>query len=208
MSLHDETEYLDILKGYTSEDTRRARRNLSFIAFTIILISATTLSLSDVTIFGLHFTNKDEWKLILFTATMLVYWWVMYHLYFKQDAQIYKEHGQIYGNKIRIIFNRHYKIKDEIRKQIEEEELEIQNINNNFDLEMIMGKHNKLAPPTLSKEFATAYKSIHTQTERTLQTQSLKSTLDKIHRYVPHVLASIAIILLYWKFLAYLWCCF
>ncbi len=218
MSLYDETEYLDILKGYTSEDTRRARRNLSFIAFTIIIISTMNFSLADIKVLGLSFAGKDEWKMILFAAAALVYWWVIYHFHFKHDEMINNElNGIVENKKTRIVSRDDDNKLEKIRKkEAEEEELknreERRNNPNLTGLQRIFSDLPKTTTmPIISSpsknhlEYGPAAEKIKSQDERTTSTNNLKYSLNKVHHRVPHILASIAIVLLYWKLLVYMW---
>lgn len=88
---HDEKEFLALLQPYSSDETRKARRNLSMIGFIVICAWLLGLQLNDVRIFGADISKSNEVVVLGICFALLVYWTAMFLVCWMHDREIEKE---------------------------------------------------------------------------------------------------------------------
>lgn len=88
---YDHKQFLDLLLDYRSDETRKARRNVSLIAFVILAAALLGIRLTDVNVLGLSLHKSSPPAVLLVTFVLLVYWSVMFFLAWLQDQEIKKE---------------------------------------------------------------------------------------------------------------------
>ncbi len=88
----DEKEFLFLLQDYRSEDFKKARRNLIFASYIILIISILNKSLTEVRIFGLDLAETNHPKILLWLALALIgYWAGMVLIFLKRDGKAHSE---------------------------------------------------------------------------------------------------------------------
>jgi len=99
---YDDKAFLDLLLiEYRSEETRRARRNLSVVAFIVIAAWLLDTPLTDVSAFGIHLAGKPALAVILIAGAMLVYWLVLFMVSWGHDREIQRERSAILSAKLK-----------------------------------------------------------------------------------------------------------
>lgn len=91
MATHDEKQFLELLQAYKSEDTKKARRNLSTVAFVVIAAWILGVKLTNVRVFGVDLSSTSEFYLYCLALGLLLYWAAMLYLSLAHDAEIQKE---------------------------------------------------------------------------------------------------------------------
>jgi hypothetical protein len=93
MDRYDEKVFLDLLQEYKSDDTKKARRNLSVIAFSIIAAFFLRIKLTDIKALGIDLSQAPELRVYLVGLVLLIYWVSMLYFSWTQDKEIQKERG-------------------------------------------------------------------------------------------------------------------
>lgn len=88
---HDEKQFLDLLQDYKSEDTKKARRNLSTVGFIVIAAWLLGVRLADVRIFGADLSHTSELFVFILGLVLVAYWSGMFYLSWTHDSEIQKE---------------------------------------------------------------------------------------------------------------------
>ncbi|MFA6902887.1 MAG: hypothetical protein WC236_07390 [Gallionellaceae bacterium] len=91
MERYDEKAFLDLMQEYKSEDTRKARRNLSVISFVVISVSVLGIKLNELKILGVDLSRSSELNVLLLGLGLIGYWSVMFSLAWRHDREIQKE---------------------------------------------------------------------------------------------------------------------
>jgi hypothetical protein len=91
MAQHDEKQFLDLLQVYKSEDTKKARRNLSSIGFVVISAWLLRIQLTDVKVLGIDLSHTSELVVLLLGLVLVIYWSMIFYLFLTHDSEIQKE---------------------------------------------------------------------------------------------------------------------
>jgi hypothetical protein len=100
MISHDEKQFLDLLQVYKSEDTKKARRNLSTLGFVVIAAWLLGVRLTDVKVFGADLSHTSESFVLVLGLVLVVYWSAMFYLSLSYDSEIQKERSIQLNNAI------------------------------------------------------------------------------------------------------------
>ena len=100
MLRHEEKEFLDLLQEYKSEDTKKARRNLSTIAFIVIACWILGIRILDIKAFGIDLSHSAELYVLLIGLVLLGYWLVMFVLLWRHDHEIQNERALLLQAKV------------------------------------------------------------------------------------------------------------
>jgi len=88
---HDPKQFLDLLQEHKSDETKKARRNLSTICFIIVAAWLLQLRVTDIRVFGTDLSKSAEVSVLLLAAVLVIYWSIMFFLAWNQDREIQKE---------------------------------------------------------------------------------------------------------------------
>ena len=169
---YDEKKYLELLMIYKSEGTRRARRNLSLLAFIVIVVHALGLKIAALKVFGMPLEQASEKGVVGVFLLLTVYWCLMYYLSLTHDEGIQKERTVVLNN---IVHN----LKLVFSKMKERHSTEFNHVKDS------QNRKNML--------FLEMYEQ---QVKRTEGAQRIGSMLHCLESVVPFVLAAIALVFL------------
>ena len=68
---YDQKQFLDLLQEYKSDETKKARRNVSAIAFVIISAAILKIRLAEVRFLGVDVSKSAELPVLLITLMLL-----------------------------------------------------------------------------------------------------------------------------------------
>ncbi|MBI5750954.1 MAG: hypothetical protein HZA59_02250 [Hydrogenophilales bacterium] len=88
---HDEKQFLDLLQEYKSDETKKARRNLSTICFIIISAWILKIRFTEMRVFGVDISSSAELHVLLLALVLMAYWLIMFLLSWNHDKEIQKE---------------------------------------------------------------------------------------------------------------------
>lgn len=88
---YDEKQFLDLLQEYKSDETKKARRNVTFIACVIIAAAVLQIPVNDVQLFGMKVPRHRETEFVLIATALLLYWLVMFLIAWTHDKEIQRE---------------------------------------------------------------------------------------------------------------------
>lgn len=91
MTPYDENQFFDLLQIYKSEDTKKARRNLSTLGFVVIAAWLLGIKLTDVKIFGADLSHTSESWVLILGFVLVVYWSAMFYFSWSYDSEMQKE---------------------------------------------------------------------------------------------------------------------
>lgn len=91
MQRYDEKTFLDLMHEYKSEDTRKARRNLSVVSFIVISVWVLGIKLTELKVFGADLSRSSESNVLLLGLVLIGYWSVMFSLAWRHDRAIQNE---------------------------------------------------------------------------------------------------------------------
>lgn len=91
MSKHDEKEFLALLQPYSSDETRKARRNVSTISFIVVATTALGIRLVDLRVLGADITHSSAPRVMMVCFALLCYWLAMFAVAWLHDHEIGKE---------------------------------------------------------------------------------------------------------------------
>jgi hypothetical protein len=91
MLSYDEKIFLDLLHEHKSDDTKKARRNLSVISFVVTAVWILGIRLTDLKVLGVDLTTSHELNVRLLALVLIGYWGVMFSLAWRHDSEIQKE---------------------------------------------------------------------------------------------------------------------
>jgi hypothetical protein len=103
---YDKKHFLDLLLEYRSDEAKKARRNVSVIAFVIISAWCLNLHLSSMSVLGMNVSGASEIPVLAITFVLLVYWFGMFLLAWLQDSEIQKERSLILDEQVTSLLNR------------------------------------------------------------------------------------------------------
>lgn len=113
---HDQKEFLALLQEHKSEDTKKARRNLSTVSFVVISIWLLRINLKDVKVLGVDISHSAEVPVLLIVATLLVYWLIMFLVSWRHDKEIQAERQRFLDVQVKR-FNERYEYGEKKRKE-------------------------------------------------------------------------------------------
>ena len=88
---HDEKEFLALLQPFSSDETRKARRNTSTIGFAVIATWALGIRLNDIRVMGVDISKSSESLALWICLALLAYWAAMFLTSWLHDREIEKE---------------------------------------------------------------------------------------------------------------------
>lgn len=88
---YDQKQFLDLLQEYKSEDTKKARRNLTTVAFIVIAVWLLQIHITEVKVLGVDLSHTSETFVLVLALVLLIYWAVMFYLSLTHDYEIQKE---------------------------------------------------------------------------------------------------------------------
>jgi hypothetical protein len=88
---HDQKEFLALLQAYSSDETRKARRNSSTICFIVICAWILGLRINDIRLFGADISRSNEEVVLAICLALLLYWVGMFILSWMHDREIENE---------------------------------------------------------------------------------------------------------------------
>jgi hypothetical protein len=91
---HDQKEFLELLIEFTSDETKKARRNASLIAFVVIAAYALGVRIADIKVFGADISRSSDVPVFAIAALLLAYWVAMFLLAHWRDVEIQKERSR------------------------------------------------------------------------------------------------------------------
>lgn len=171
---HDEKQFLELLEPYKTDDTRKARRNLSTISFIVIAAWLLGVKLSAIRLFGADLSKSSELLVLGIALLVVVYWSAMFYLSWTHDSEIQRERI-IQGNEAASAINERYKSVEEQRKKNE-------------------GRSGYI--PMDYHEVVSAAKAYERQVSRTARAAKYERTIRWIELYVPFALALFALAIL------------
>lgn len=179
MSRYDENEFLELLQEYRSEDTKKARRNLSMIAAIVIVAWLLRIKLTDVkAFFGIDLSKAPETTVFVLGLVLLGYWAVIFFLSWQHDSEIQKEREVSLNRKVRTLKDR----LSEIEKTAE------------------ANKPNAYTPSDLG-EVSHALDLYEKQKLRTANASSIGKYIGELELWIPRVLSACAFLILLSGFL-------
>lgn len=113
---YDAKQFLELLHPYRSEETKKARRNLSAIAFVIVAVRLLGLRLADIRVFGADLSRSAEIWVLILAMLLLAYWLVMFLLTWFQDREIQTERTSLMEAQIQPLVAHYSKLEEERRK--------------------------------------------------------------------------------------------
>ena len=97
---------LELLYDYHSDETKKNKRNLVITCFIIISCYFLGVSLSELKVLGVNLAKGDDTKIIIIALMLVNYWYILFHIYFRQDVEIHNERQHVLNNHILTITNR------------------------------------------------------------------------------------------------------
>jgi hypothetical protein len=88
---YDEKQFLALLEVHKSDETKKARRNASTIAFVVLAAWLLHIRLADVKVLGVDISKTSEIWVLLIALVLLGYWTGMFVLAWMHDKEIQKE---------------------------------------------------------------------------------------------------------------------
>ena len=88
---YDERQFLDLLLEYKSDETKKARRNTSVVAFVLISLWATQIPILKLSVLGVPSTSAGVVPILTIAFVLLLYWTIMFVLTWIHDDEIQKE---------------------------------------------------------------------------------------------------------------------
>lgn len=104
---YDEKEFLDLLQEYKSDETKKARRNLSVISFIIACASILGVRFTELKIFNADISKAPELLVLFLGFLLVVYWTTMFLLSWTHDKEIQKERSLLLNTQIKYFTDRY-----------------------------------------------------------------------------------------------------
>jgi hypothetical protein len=112
MPAYDQKLFLDLLQEYKSDETKKARRNVSVIAFVIISAWILGIRLSDIRFLGLDISRTAELPVLALAGVLLIYWTFMFVIAYRRDKEIQKERAWFLNQELSNLRGRFKQIQD------------------------------------------------------------------------------------------------
>ena len=172
---YDQREFLELLHPFKSDETMKARRNVSTIAFLVLALWMLDISIKDVSVFGVTLKQSSELGILAIAIILLIYWFGMFLLAWAQDQEIQKERSYLLQDQISTIISRFEKM-DADKKEKE-------------------AKGHTFIGSSYGKLKA-SYELYMAQETRTKRAGILVSLVKKLEVFVPTILAIFAFLVL------------
>jgi hypothetical protein len=114
---HDTKQFLDLLQEYKSDETKKARRNLSTICFIIIAAWMLRVRIADIRVFGVDLSQSADVVVLSVAGLLVVYWLAMFLLAWSQDTEIQKERVLLLSAQVKRFTERYDVIKQKVATQ-------------------------------------------------------------------------------------------
>jgi len=173
---YDKKQFLDLLlQEHKSEETRKARRNLSTISFVIFATWWLNIGLANIKFLGIDISGTTELPVLMLAATLLIYWAVMFFLAWKHDREIQRERALLLDEQVKPLIAR----LDVLQR----------------DMEARKNNPTNWTSPDYP-EVKAAVEAYKAQQERTKQASLFGSLIKHLEFYVPLLLSGGAAIVL------------
>lgn len=86
-----EKEYMSLVADFSSDDTKKLRRNLIVSSFIIISVNYLGLSLNNVKAFGLDLSSTHDNKVYIIALIMMIFWFILFFINHVKDHEAFKE---------------------------------------------------------------------------------------------------------------------
>jgi hypothetical protein len=113
---YNKKEFIDLLLEYRSDESKKARRNVTVISFVILTAWYLNLHLSNMTLLGMNISKASEVPVLVVAFVLLVYWSSVFLLAWIQDSEIQKERSLILNEQVTYLLKRLEMI-EEARKE-------------------------------------------------------------------------------------------
>jgi hypothetical protein len=114
---YDKKQFLDLLLEYRSDESKKARRNVSLIAFVILAAWFLNLHLSNMTVLGMNVSQASEIPVLVVAFIILAYWAGIFLLAWVQDTEIQKERAIILDEQVTYLLKRFEMIEESRQKE-------------------------------------------------------------------------------------------
>ena len=172
---YDQKQFLELLYRFKSDETKKARRNVSTISFTVLAVWVLGIGVKDVRVLGVSLSDSSEKTILILGAALLLYWLAMFLLSWLQDQKIQSEREHQLDIQVKDLIKRFEKM-DADKKEKE-------------------SKGQRLIATNYAK-YKASYELYHKQSNRTKAAVFLSDLIENIEIYVPVVLSVIAFIVL------------
>lgn len=172
-----EKEYMSLITDFSSDDTKKLRRNLIVSSFIIISVNYLGLSLNDVKAFGLDLSSTHENKVYIVALIMMVFWFILFIINHVKDHETFKEKNHNLNKPVS-------KIKEQLKAWEEKGEEDEKK-----------GLRAALANPAY-KDALNQYKTYQNQLERIERASKLQNVINLVNLVLPVLLGIITIIIL------------
>lgn len=98
--IYDTKQFLDLLIEYKSDETKKARRNVSAVAFTILASAFLSVQINKLSVLGLSLSDSSPSAVIVVAFALLAYWTLMFLLSWRQDKEIQKERELLLSERV------------------------------------------------------------------------------------------------------------
>lgn len=172
-----EKEYMSLITDFSSDDTKKLRRNIIVSSFIILSVNYLGLSLNDVKAFGLDLSNAHDNKVYIIALIMMVFWFILFFINHVKDHEAFKEKHHNLNMPV-------YKIKEQLiiwEEKGEEDDKK--------------GLRAALANPAY-KDTLNQYKIYQNQLERIERASKLQNVINFVNLVLPALLGIVTIIIL------------
>lgn len=113
-----ERDYLEQLKPYISEETKKFRRNTVVSSFIILSVYFLGKSLTEIKVAGLNLLGSNNDSVLIIAIVMITFWLIMYLIYHRRDLEIQKEQQHLLMKHVELIKQRMDNFEDQINDAI------------------------------------------------------------------------------------------
>ena len=173
-----EKDYLEQLKPYISEETKKFRRNTVVSSFIILSVYFLGKSLTEIKVAGLNLLGSNNDSVLIIAMVMITFWLIMYLIYYRRDLEIQKEQQHLLMKHVELM-----------KKRIDNFEERINNA-----IERNVGIHDQTQHNlTLAQNEYNIYKN---QSSRTNKAGILNSVINNTELFLPIIIAAFTILTL------------
>ena len=174
-----EKDYLELLKPYVSEDTKKFRRNTVVASFIILSIYFLGKSLTEIKVAGLDLFGSSNDSVLILAMVMLTFWLIMYLIYYRRDSEIQKEQQHLLMKHVEVLKEQLDSFEEEINAAMEE--------NRGIRSQL---RHNHTSATN-------NYDVYMNQSSRTNKAGILNSVINKTELLLPIIIATFTILILF-----------
>jgi hypothetical protein len=171
---YDEKQFLELLQEYKSDETKKARRNVSAIAFVVVVAAILQVRLTDVRVMGVDMSASAELPVLLITSGLIAYWTLMFVLTWRHDREIQAERALALNAEVKRLVQR----KEDVEKRVKET------------------PHRTTADYPDYNEVTAALEAYERQRARTARAAQYGATIKFLEYYVPLALSGGASVVL------------